>query len=113
MQREYQANKRQHTNNYNGNTGYNEINNGSCNQFGIYQAKIYQDQSFPYVGSVIYPIPYQMGTHMIPPPPPLSQYRSVNKVNQLQQHQQYDDDATQISDITAGGSIMGERNEQA
>ena len=44
-------------------------------------------------------------------PPP--QYRSVNQVNQFQQNQIHDDNATQISAVTSGGSIMGGRNKQA
>ena len=50
---------------------------------------------------------------MIPPHPPPPQYRLVNKVNQFQQQQQHYEKATQISAITDGRSIMGERNEQA
>ena len=110
MQREYQANKRQHMNIYNGNTGYNGRNNGSGNQFGIYQAQISQSQSVPHGGSVIYPMTPNMVTHMIPPLPPPPQYISVNQVNQLQQQKQHDDKATQISAVTDGGSRMGGSN---
>ena len=53
-----------------------------------------------------------MGTHMIPPPPHTPQYISVKQVNQSQQKQQNDDNATKISFVTAGGSIMGGNNEQ-
>ena len=113
MRREYQSNKRQCTDNYNGNTGYNGSNNGSGNQFGSYQAQISQAQSVSYGGCVIYPMPPHMGTHMIPPPPPPSQYRSVNQVSQFQKQQHHDDNATQISNVTTGGSIMGGSNKQA
>ena len=109
--REYQANKRQRMNNYNGNTCYNGNNNENGNQFSSNQAQIFQAQCFPYGGSVVYPMPHNMGTHMIPPPPP--QYRSVKKFNQFQQHLQRDDNATQISVINTGGSIMGGRDKQA
>ena len=112
MRRKYQYNKRQSTNNYNGNTGYNGSNNGSGNQFGSYQAQISKAQSVLCRESVIYPTPLQIGTHMIPPPPPRPQYISVNRVNQFQQQEHYDNN-TQISAITAGGSILGGRNEQA
>ena len=61
---------------------------------------------------MIYPMPFHMGTHIIPPPPPSPQYISVNQVNQFQQQQQHDENATQISDITAGDSIIGEINDQ-
>ena len=54
-----------------------------------------------------------MGTHMIPPPTILPQYRSVNQFNQFQQQQQHDYNATQISAISAGGFIMVGRNYQA
>ena len=62
---------------------------------------------------MLYPIPPQMGTHIIPPPPTPPQYRSVNQVNQFQQQQQHYYNATQISDVNSGGSIMGGRNKQA
>ena len=113
MQIKYQANKRQRTNNYNEKTGYNGSNNGSGNQFGSYQAKIYQAQSAPYGGSAIYPMPSHMGTHMIPPPQPPPQYISVKQVNKFQQQQQHDDNATEISAVNTGGFIMGGRNEQS
>ena len=60
---------------------------------------------------MIHPMSPKIGTYMIPPPPPPPppQYRSVN---QFQQQQQHDDNAKQISAITAGGSIMVGRNEQ-
>ena len=113
MQREYQANKCQRKNKYNGNTGYNVSNNVSGNQFGSYQDQISQDKSVPYGVSVIYPMPPQMVTHMIPPPPPRPQYRSVNQVNQFQKQQQHDYNATQISAVNSGGFIMGGRKKQA
>ena len=78
----YKSNKRQRTHNYNRNTGYNGINNGIGNQFGSYQAQMSQAQSVLYGGIIIYPIPHQMGTHMIPPPQHPPQYISFNQVNQ-------------------------------
>ena len=104
MRREYQAKKCQHTNNYNGNTGYNGSNNGSGNQFGSYQDQISQDKSVPYGGSMIYPMPPQTGNHMIPPPPPPPppQYIPVNKVNKFQQQQQHDYNANQIIAVVVG-----------
>ena len=62
---------------------------------------------------MIYPMLPLMGTHMIPPYPPLPQYISVNQVNQFQKQQQHDEKTTQISDIAAAGSIIGGRNYQA
>ena len=113
MRRKYQSNKRQHTNNCNGNTSYNGSNNGSRNKFDSYQDKISQAESVPYGVSMIYPMPPHTGTHMIPPPPLPPQYRSVNQVNQLQKQQHYDDNSTKSSDSTAGGSITGGRNEKS
>ena len=113
MRRDYQYNKSQRTNNYNGKSDYNQRYNGIGNQFGSYQAEISQAKSVPYGGSVIYPIPSHMGTHMIPPPQPPPQYISVKQVNKFQQQQQHDDKATEISAVNTSGFIMGRRNEQS